>query len=427
MDAGQPTPTVYPFGAPGEDVLLYDGGLTVGGKSASGRVWMSMTGDAGLRWTVEPLDWRSIPLGDTRLAFSHPQLGPLDIPARVTWSGGSGSVYSTTTGEVPELDELVVHWLDLPDVQPAEALESSAAVWSGRWSGSGGGWSFVLDAREDLSKVAAAAKDTPFHVLTHAGTLRRSDGRPFAPAEADGGLAGLHVGLSFALGRWVSPALAVGFVDGKRVWESWSTWRSDPLQSNYAWWSTHTGDDLRDFLALFLDCWVDPDRHDLVRHVAHHVIEANRSSMTTEARIMLAGAALEYLSWVTFVVRSGRSSEEHGRNSATHLRELLVRAHIPVEIPDDLDALARVPLDPGVPQDGPAAISWVRNKLVHPKDAREPYRLEHVVRQTWQLVMHYSELLLLREVGYTGAYKVRFPPGHWEHQTQPVPWAASAG
>lgn len=257
MNAGQPTPTVYPFCAPGEDVLLYDGDLTVGGKPASGRVYMSMTGDVGLRWTVEPPEWRSIPLGDTRLAFSHPQLGAQEIPARVTWSGGSGSVPSTTAGEVPELDELVVHWLDLPNIQPAAALESPMAVWSGRWSGSGGGWSFVLDAREDLSKVAATAKDAPFHVLTHAGTLRRSDGRAFAPAEADDGLAGLHVGLSFALGRWVSPALAVGFVDGERLWESWSTWRSDPLQSNYSWWSTHTGDDLRDFLALFLDFWVD--------------------------------------------------------------------------------------------------------------------------------------------------------------------------
>lgn len=142
---------------------------------------------------------------------------------------------------------------------------------------------------------------------------------------------------------------------------------------------------------------------------------------------MLAGAALEYLSWVTFVVRGGRLPKQHGGSAATHLRELLVRADIPVEIPGDLDALAQVPLDRGVPHDGPAAISWVRNKLVHPKDAKEPYRLEHVVRQTWQLVMHYSELLLLHEVGYSGAYKVRFPPGQWEHRTQPVPWAPGAG
>jgi hypothetical protein len=419
------TAPVYPFGAPGAEIVLWEGDLTVGDKTSSGRLWMTMTGGVSFRWALDPAGWRSLRLGETRLAFEHPDLGPLNVPARVTSTAGSGIFESTAVGTAAQLDELVVHWVNVPSVEPAEPLESRTASWSGRWSGCGGGWSFVLDAREDHTHVVAAAKDTPFCVVTHTGTFRRTGGQQFTPAEAEHALAGLHVALSFALGRWVAPTLATGFVEGRRVWELWSTWRCEAMLPVYSWWDTHTGDDLRAFVSEFLDAWVDPDGHDVVRHVAHHIVEANKSSMTLEARVMLAGAAMEYLSWVTFVIGGLRTAKEHKPSRASdNLRELLVRAGIPINIPGDLDALARLSLPTDQPQDGPAAIAWVRNKLVHPKDAREPYRLKHVLLQTWQLLMNYSELLLLHEVGYTGAYCVRFPLGQWAHDSQPVPWAA---
>ncbi len=385
---------------------------------------MTMTGDVSFRWALDPAGWRSLSLGETRLALEHPDLGTLDVPGRVTSTAGSSILESTAVGSAAKLDELVVHWVNVPSIEPAEPLESRTASWSGRWSGSGGGWSFVLDAREDHTQVVAEAKATPFYVVTHTGTFRRTDKQEFTPAEAEHALAGLQVALSFALGRSVTPTLATGFVEGRRVWELWSTWRCESMLPVYSWWDTRTGDDLRAFVSQFLDAWVDPDSHYVVRHVAHHVIEANRSSMTLEARIMLSGAAMEYLSWVTFVIGGLRTAKEHKpRRASDNLRELLVRAGIPVDIPVDLDALTRLSLPTDQPQDGPTTIAWVRNKLVHPKDAREPYRLKHVLLQTWQLLMHYSELLLLHDVGYAGLYCVRFPPGRWAHDSQPVPWA----
>jgi hypothetical protein len=412
------------LGAPGAEIVLWEGDLTVGDKTSSGRLWTTMTGDVRFRWELDPAEWRSVPLGETRLTFEHPELGRIDVPARVTSTRGSGTVESTAVGGAAPLDELVVHWVNVPSIEPAEPLESRTASWSGRWSGCGGGWSFVLDAREDHAQATAAAKDTPFYVVTHTGTFRRTDGRSFTPAEAEEALAGLHVALSFALGRWVAPALATGFVSGRRVWELWSTWRCEAMLPVYAWWDTHTGDDLRAFVSQYMDAWVDSNRHDVVRHVAHHIIESNRSSMTLEARIMLADAALEYLSWVTFVIGGLRAAKEHkARRASDNLRELLDRAGIPVDIPPDLDALARMTLPSDRPQDGPEAVAWVRNRLVHPKDAREPYRLEHVVLQTWQLLMHYGELLLLHEIGYAGAYCSRFPLGRRANDSKPVPWA----
>jgi len=222
----------------------------------------------------------------------------------------------------------------------------------------------------------------------------------------------------------VAPALAVGWADGARVWELWSPWRCDTFRSIEAWWDTHQSDELAAFATQFLGAWTDPDRHDSTRHVAHHMIESNEPATTLEARIMLVGAALEYLSWVTHVLSGLRSASEHGKRSAAeNLRELLSKAGITADVPAELPVVERLRVET-LRQDGPEAVAWVRNRLVHPKDAKEPYELEHLVLQTWQLLMQYGELLLLRHVGYTGSFCRRFPPGRWAHDSSPVPWAA---
>jgi len=93
-----------------------------------------------------------------------------------------------------------VHWVNVPSIYPADALASDWGTWAGRWSGSGGGWSLVLDARHDHTAVLAEAKDSPFHVVTHTGVLRRTDGQAFAPKQAEDPLFAWQTMLSFALG-----------------------------------------------------------------------------------------------------------------------------------------------------------------------------------------------------------------------------------
>jgi hypothetical protein len=86
-------------------------------------------------------------------------------------------------------------------------------------------------------------------------------------------------------------------------------------------------------------------------------------------------------------------------------------------------ALASLTSADGAHLNGPEAIAWVRNRLVHPKDVAEPYRLDGLLLEAWQLLMHYCELLLLFDLGYAGSYCVRFPSGQWAHDSRPVPWA----
>lgn len=240
----QATAPIYPFSAPGVEVLIFTGEMVIGDVRGTGRVWMQMTGDVDIRWELEPGAHHRVRLGEARLVFTHPKLGAVDAPVRVTSSTGCGIVLATAAGRASSLDEIVAHWVNVPSIYPAEGLESAFGTWAGRWTGSGGGWSIVLDGRHDHRAVTEEAKATPFHVVTHASVLRRTNGQSFSPEEARDGLYSWQVALSFALGRWVAPALAVGFSDGSRVWELWSPWRCDNFRGSVAWWDFHKGDDL---------------------------------------------------------------------------------------------------------------------------------------------------------------------------------------
>jgi hypothetical protein len=67
---------------------------------------------------------------------------------------------------------------------------------------------------------------------------------------------------------------------------------------------------------------------------------------------------------------------KNGTPAATwHLKELLQPAKIKVAIPAQLVALRKFARQEGLPN-GPAAVSRLRNKLVHPKDAGERYRID---------------------------------------------------
>jgi len=137
---------------------------------------------------------------------------------------------------------------------------------------------------------------------------------------------------------------------------------------------------------------------------------------------MLAQACLEYLSWVSLVL-SGRMSKKAYKSmaAADRLRLMLDEAGIGTDVPAGLDALFQFANSEGL--GGPEVVSWARNRLVHPKDPAEPYRIEHLVWQTAQLLLEYGELLLLHRLGYHGGFRRRYPPHRWIGTSEPVPWA----
>jgi hypothetical protein len=424
-DAGtEPIRGVYDFNRPGEPIGLYLGDGAVD-DSGLGQVQIELSMRRGLqpRWESADPD-HQVELDASVMSISHPDFGGVDVPIAVHRTDGRGDVQAVELGGAAQLARVVAHWVNLPPVLPSAPLKEPRRAWLGRWEAQVQGWNLVLDSRADLSDTLRSAfEDDEQFVMTHVAELKREHSEEFDSATAAHVLFGWQLAMSFALGRFVAPALPVGLdAQGRRVWEQWAPWRCDTLRGYEAWWDTHTGDDLTRFVEAYLGAYVDDERHDLVRWVAMHIITANHSGTTAEAKVMLAQAGLEYFGWVTLVL-SGRMSRKgyKAMAAADRLRLLLTDAGIPTAVPPELDGLHAFATRDH--RDGPEAAAWVRNRLVHPKDPGEPYRINTLVWQTAQLLLEYGELLLLHWLGYDGRYMRRYPPGRWAHSSAPVPWS----
>lgn len=423
-----PTPMqgVYPFVSdqPGGVVVVHTGPATVAfdGRSCEGdvRVWVNTADGLDVLWQIE-ID-SSLPLKEVDLSLTRAGHGEVEVRATVTHSAGSGHIAHAELGEATELSHVMVHWFNLPAILPSTALRVPGGAFAGRWVCEAANWRLTLDQRPDHAPAVAGVRGTARAVLTHIGKLEKSDGSSFNSSEAHRVLAGWQAAFSFATGRWVAPALPVGFrSDGSCAWEQWAPWHCSRYHGYWGWWDTHRSQDLQELCQAFLAHWLDDRRGPALRHAASHAICASSDDAMLEAKVSLAQSGFEYLAWVTNVLEGNRSAKEY-REVWAHkkLSEMLARAHIPDSIPPELEGLAK--LAPSDKQTGPLATTWLRNKLVHPKDPAEPYRIESAVWSCWMLSLEYLELLLLHRLEYRGRYLPK-RPGIWAHRSAPVPWA----
>jgi hypothetical protein len=420
---------VYPLGSPGAPIELYNGPIAVDSDdSLPGRIYADLAGDLQVRWELIEPD-KTFPPADVELSLEMPDMGLTTIPARLNRGRGAGEIPDATLGSASAMcDRVIMHFTNLPAIFAAGR----------RWNTSAREWQLTLQERPDRSDVVSQFENELFFVVTHVGELRRTDGREFEANAAAKVIEAWQVALSFALGRYVAPVAPVGFdANGWRVWEQWASWRCDPMFGYLQWWENGPSDDLAVFVKLFVEAWLDPDRYDVTWHLARHLIASHHRGTTIEAKIMLVHAALEYLSWVTYVLgplRRTQSSHDRtdrwtGAAAATwHLQELLCDANIDIAIPADLVAMTRraQEMQPSAQAnqviDGPEVLTWLRGRLLHPKDAGEPYRINELVTEAWQLVTQYGELLLLHRLGYNGRYRPRTKTGGWVDSI-PVPWS----
>lgn len=222
-----PTQGVFDFVSPGEDIVLHRGEGVVDGASGRVQLWVSTGRIFGPRWRLESGS-RDVNLDSSTLSIEHPHLGEVavSIAARGTKSGTEGpsafgSIGSSGLGGADQLERVVVHWMNLPMILPSSRLTLGNTSWSGRWHFEAAGWSFKLDSRSDLNEVLRVAlEQEQGYVMTHVGEIRRTDGESFEAADVKEAIFAWQVTLSFALGRWVAPAIPVGFSQtGERVWE----------------------------------------------------------------------------------------------------------------------------------------------------------------------------------------------------------------
>jgi hypothetical protein len=332
------------------------------------------------------------------------------------------------------LDRALVHWMNLPDYTGNRILHQSSNVgsttWNGRLAIEVDGWDITLDGRPDNGSLFREDVGLALYVLTHVMELRRADGSSFDVESAKRMIDALRLSLSFAAGRWVAPPLSVGFdAAGGEAWRWWVTPISAPYKRiGSPVISPRAFSDLEAFLKASVAKLHDGNAPNTTRFQMQLATQTSDLGFV-ENRIFSAFPAIENLSWETFVLSSlvSRTEFEDSRvwPTARRLRELLVRAQISVDVDQQrLPALHRLSTEKNI--DGPGAVTWVRNSLIHPKDPHDRlYIRQSLVEEAWQQSREYICLLLLHAIGYTGGYLGAIPPHGWLGSPTPVPWAAS--
>jgi hypothetical protein len=334
------------------------------------------------------------------------------------------------------LQRIVTHWFNLPNFHGPLVLtrttEGGEHWWMGRWEMEVGGWKLTLDVRPDHAQVCRNLHEAHVYVMTHVMELRRADGAAFTAAEAEPLLTALHVGVSFALGRWAAPMLPVGVAStGKVVWEDWHPGHCDPARTTSpGWWHDQQHSSLTDFLGRVITAFADPDRLPALRLQLMFGIAAMNDRGFVEQRVMMGAAGLEHLMWQTLVLEGGMSERQyHDQDAHEKLRRLLTDAQIPTDIdaallPVTASFAAEEQQRQGKVLDGPDVVTQIRNRLVHPRGAQERvYRLEGLVAEVWLLTRHYLVLLILHSLGYQGSYRDLRKTRGWAGDVGDVPWS----
>lgn len=429
LDAAGPVLPLYPFNLPGQPVVLYEG--AIGGLASgdvTGSVELSCASRPGIEWHVgreAPPQFTNQPAVTLVLRRRDVDVLLPGVPRGIGGGWSNGTVAGRP--DVP-LNRIVAHWFNLPR-------------WSGRWVAEVGGWRIILDARRDHQRVWADLHKADVYVMTHVMELRRLDGEDFTADEAEPLLAALHVGLSFALGRWAAPMLPVGLGSGGRVaWEDWRPGFCDPAQATSGgWWYQYDQAALVEFLDCVVPLFADQARRAALRLQMMFAIIGVSDRGFVEQRVMNCAAGLEHLTWQILVLGGlltegqylGRRGYQ-GRRLRAHdlLRMALAGAEIPaITDPGLLPVAARFASEESKRQgralDGADVVTQIRNRLVHPKGAQESvYRLNGLVAEVWLLARHYLVLLILHSIGYRGMYRDLTRTTGWAGDVVTVPWAS---
>ncbi len=287
----------------------------------------------------------------------------------------------------------------------------------------------ATDQTDDLTKSLSQSGG---YVITHVVKIERTDGSVFSSDSSEEVLFCLHHFLSFALGRWAGLALPVGFTDsGEKVFEQWGLpmAASGEWSGGQSWFDLHHGQLLSEVFPGFWALWSEPLWQKAIRECLYWYIAANErgTGIGIDTGLILCQTALEHLAWTVCVkVRklvSTQAFSVRGLNAADKIRLLITSLGIPATIPATLGDLAKPPshISGGKWDDGPHALTEIRNAIIHPDAKLTPTHGAYI--DAWKLSIWLVEMCLLRLCDHRGSYGNRLVR-RWTGQVEKVPWSA---
>jgi hypothetical protein len=373
---------------------------------------------------------RQFDLNDLFEGVRTPQLPPTvtvpDAPEALSETGNASwpaPVAGYVVGKAAALRRVTFHLANFMPMVGA-IITDGVNVWTGRVTLNAGPWIITVDARSDLEEVLAAVGERGGYAATHTCSLERRDKRPFAFARCQELLTCLTWCLWFCRASAPSVLVPVGFDSNDRaMWSRWAAPHTDPLPDGHWQWfdKAYGAQQLSTLLPLFWQRYSDPLWQRSLQLAIRYYADAAIMG-TLQRNVILAQVGLESLAFAYLV----RSTQQLQQNQFTppvsqHIQRFLRDIGIPTTIPRTFYGLRRVRAN--TPWDGPAAVAWLRNDIVHANRHRVHGRRWKVWYQGWQLALWYLELAVLAVVGYKGSYRNRLSDEIGMGTVEPVPWA----
>jgi len=282
----------------------------------------------------------------------------------------------------------------------------------------------ILDSVSYIGELEKKFYRKAGHAITHVGLFHHTDQTKVSVREFLNNQETLSAFFSFVRGFSIKVLLPMGYVGDNSVAEVWNqptAMRSyTPVSSWYS--ATIDAEHLASCFENFVRVYESPQWHDPLAVSLDFYCNSNQRLSEYETGIVSNQTVFETLTWVLFVEQLQLYSPQDYGNSKKHpaeskLMELLNHCKITTNIPNELSALQTLAATIGF-ANAPQALVRIRNKFVHPKDAKFAAQLtEDAKKEAWSLSLHFVELTILKMVGYSGPYFNRI-----RKKTETTPW-----
>jgi hypothetical protein len=345
----------------------------------------------------------------------------LSETGNVSWPG---PVKGFIVGNAAAVPRVTFHLANFTPIIGA-IITDGVNAWTGRVTVNAGPWVVTIDARPDLDEVLAAAGERGGNAITHTCSLERRDMRPFAYARCQELLTCLTWCLWFCRASAPSVLVPVGFDSNDRaMWSLWAAPHTDPLPDGHGRWfdTVYGAKQLAELFPLFWQRYNDPVWQQSLKLAVRYYAGAAMPG-TLQRSVILAQVGLEALAYAHLVGATQKMQQKDFKKPpiSKHIRRFLNDFDIPITIPRTFYGLRSVRASK--PWDGPTAVAWLRNDIVHGDNHTVHAGRWRTWYQGWQLAVRYLELAVLAVVEYSGCYRNRLSDQVHAGAVEPVPWA----
>ena len=447
--------------------------IMTGGVEEVGKVAFKITPEPHINGFFQYTGWPAIAEGLSPVGLGWPVLVPPSSPSEGCVSvskaeheiagpagyGASGwnRILSPAIVGKPDavLDEVYFYLVNFQVINLVDDLQGRTRTEQGkraRLNLKAGEWHIDIDRRPDFIDALHHLEEYRGYAVTHNCRLwKESSGKcqTFTFEQAQVVLEAVQLFFSFIRSGMVGLALPVGRRQNKVIVEEWSVTTTDP--GRYAdpdrkwplegWYLFFDGigelnhsvaQHLPHAFSEFSKMWLDIDSglrkvwQSIFRQVIFSYTDAERAG--DSRGIVPACTALETLGWAILVIKEGwltgdrpKAVGRSGRGAyekllaEDRLRLLLHWAGIPIGVPASILKM-KMKKKTSSTEDGPEIVTWARNRAVHP-DKHDQLSAD-LAGEAWATAMRYTELVMLRLLGYKGHFRDRLDSG----KIRIVPW-----